>query len=153
VSITQVLSPGFSSIKQKSEVFAHIKTSFLYLLIPIALFIATIFLPLPIYNLVFTSKYGVSTAAITAALSIPYIIYTLGNLPSLFLLYTAKKPTHIVIANVIFFALVSIGCYYEIPISGVWGPPRALFAAFAIANIYLVIVAILEYRKLRTHLD
>jgi PST family polysaccharide transporter len=85
-SITQVLSPAFSRAKTKKEIRSLFKTGFLYLLIPAGLFFLLFLTPNQIFYLVFTPKFA-QTAAITKAISLPYIIYALGNLPLLYVLY------------------------------------------------------------------
>src|SRR3989339_1377970 len=91
VSITQVLSPNFSRIKTKLEIFKELRHGLLYLLIPAALFVVLFFTPGWVFNLFFTENFS-QTASITRALSLPFIIYVFMNLPMLFLLYTVKKP-------------------------------------------------------------
>ncbi len=147
VSITQVLSPGFSRIVNKKEAGSQLRTGFLYLLLPATLFLVLFLLPNQVFYLFFTVKYA-QTAAITKALSIPFIIYTLGNLPQLFILYTLKKPTPILIANVLFFLIVTVGSYLLIPRFGVFGPPWAVLAGFLVNASILSLVAIREYQKL-----
>lgn len=147
ISITQVLSPGFSKIKTKSDVTHHMKTGFLYLLLPSGLFLVLFLTPNWIFSLVFTDKF-VRTAAIARALSLPFIIYSLGSLPMLFLLYTIKKPVYILVSNVIFFLILTAGCYYLIPRIGVRGPPWAILAAFIVAVAIQVVVMVKEFRKL-----
>jgi len=124
-SITQVLSPNFSKIKTKQEIMKEFRHGFLYLLIPAFLFIALYFTPNWVFYLFFTEKFA-QTAAITKSLSLPFIIYTFLNLPFLFLLYTVKKPSVILFANVVFFLTITFGCLYAIPKYGVFGPPYVI---------------------------
>jgi O-antigen/teichoic acid export membrane protein len=145
-SITQVLSPAFSRAKTKKEIRSLFKTGFLYLLIPAGLFFLLFLTPNQIFYLVFTPKFA-QTAAITKAISLPYIIYALGNLPLLYVLYTIKKPSIILITNVIFFVIMTAGCYYLIPIKGVFGPPLAIFLALYLSVFYLSLTALLEYKN------
>ena len=147
ISITQVLSPNFSKIKTKSESLKQLKTGLMYLLVPCGLFLVLFFLPNQVYYLFFTTKFA-QTASITKALALPFIIFTIANLPILFLLYTIKKPRPILIANIVLFIIISAGSYYLIPIKGIFGPPQALLAAFSINLIILSIAAIREYKKL-----
>jgi O-antigen/teichoic acid export membrane protein len=149
VSITQVLSPGFSGIEKKSDISATLKRSFLYLLIPTFLFTIIFFLPQSVYTLVFTNKFG-PAAPLASLLSLPFIIYTFQNIPTLFLLYTVKKPHYILVANILFFLTVLGGCYYFIPIRGVKAPPIVLLIAFGISCLYLCVGSLIEYRKLKT---
>lgn len=147
ISITQVLSPNFSKIKKKGEVGHQFKTGFLYLLFPSALFLILVFLPDFIFQIFFTDKF-IQTAAITRALAPAFILYSLGTLPMLFLLYTIKKPVYILFSNIIFFVVVTAGSYYLIPLLGVFGPPIALFLAFFIAVSTQIFTSVLEYRKM-----
>lgn len=132
ISITQVLSPSFAKIGNRSEALSNLKTGFTYLLFPAFLFLALFFTPKQVYDLFFTQNF-VETAAITKALSLPFILYALGSLPMLFLLYTVKKPVYILVSNIIFFIILTIGCYYLIPIYGVFGPPYVIAAALFVA--------------------
>ena len=146
-SITQVLSPNFSKIKTKDEVFYQMKHSFLYLLMPTVLFIVLYFIPKQIFYLFFTEKYA-QAIIITRALSLPFILYVFLNLPTLFLLYTVKKPSYILVAYFIVFLIVTIGCYFIIPKYGILGPPYVLALSFFIGLIILSVTSFLEYKKL-----
>ena len=145
-SITQVLSPAFSRAKTKKEIRSLFKTGFMYLLIPAGLFLLLFLTPNEVFYFVFTKKFA-QTAAITKAISRPYIIYALGNLPLLYVLYTIKKPSIILISNIIFFVIMTAGCYYLIPIKGVFGPPLAIFLALYLSVFYLSLTALLEYKN------
>ncbi len=135
-SITQVLSPLFSKAKTRAEVLHHLKTGLLYLALPSGLFLALFLLPNQVYYLFFTTKYA-QTAMITKMLSLPFILFTLINLPLLFILYTVKKPQVILVANVIFFLTIAVGCYGFIPTYGVRAPPVVIAVALVIACIIL----------------
>lgn len=147
VSITQVLSPGFSKIKTKKEVKRQVKHGLLYMLLPCALFVLLVLTPNLIFALFFTDKF-IKTAVITKSLSLPFIIYALGSIPQLFILYSVKKPRYILAANIALFFIITIGCYYLIPIMGVNGPPYAIALALAVATGILIIASIKEYAKL-----
>jgi len=147
VSITQVLSPSFSHIKTQKEVSMHIKTGLLYMLLPCALFLVLFFLPTPIYELFFTDRF-IDTVPITRALSLPFIVYAIGSLPMLILLYTAKKPIYILVTNIIFFFLFSGMCYFLIPKMGVHGPPIAIAVALLLTTGLQTLGAIREVRRL-----
>lgn len=147
ISITQVLSPGFSKIHSKHETKSHFRTGFLYLLMPSALFLALFFVPRELYDLFFTAKYG-QTQMITKALSLPFIIYTLANIPQLFILYTIKKPKYILMASIVFFAVLTGGCYVLIPTLGAYGPPYAISAALIASTLLLGVISFREYQKL-----
>lgn len=146
-SITQVLSPRFSKISTQEEVRKEFKTGLIYLLIPTAFFIALFFTPNIIFYLFFTEKFA-QTAIITKSLTWPYILYTFLNLPLLFLLYTVKKPSYILAANLIIFIIVTFGCYYLIPIVKLSGPPYALALSFFIGLVILAVTSFIEYKKL-----
>lgn len=147
VSITQVLSPSFAKITKKSEALSQLKTGFMYLLLPAGLFAVLFLIPKQVYDIFFTEKF-IQTAPITKALSLPFILYALGSLPMLFLLYTAKKPSYILISNIVFFAILTIGCYVLIPKLGVFGPPWAIAVALLVATGIQVIASIKEFRKM-----
>lgn len=147
ISITQVLSPSFANITKKSEAVSQLKTGFMYLLLPAVLFLALFFIPKQVYDLFFTENF-VETASITKALSLPFILYALGSLPMLFLLYTVKKPVYILISNIIFFAILTIGCYILIPKLGVFGPPYAITVALIFAIAIQVIASFKEFKKI-----
>ena len=148
-SVTQVLSPQFSRIKTKQEARALFKTGFLYLLIPAGLFLLLFITPNQVFDLFFTLKFA-KTAAITKSLSLPYIIYALGNLPLLFILYTVKKPSVILISNIIFFVIMTVGCYFLIPIFGVFGPAYAISLALYLSMFNLALSAVWEYKKMKS---
>ncbi len=147
ISITQVLSPSFAKITQKTEAISQLKTGFTYLLLPTLLFLALFFTPKQIYGLFFTENF-IQTASITKALSLPFILYALGSLPMLFLLYTVKKPLYILISNVIFFIILTLGCYILIPTLGVFGPPWAITVALIVAIVIQVYASIREFKKI-----
>ncbi|VVA43495.1 conserved membrane hypothetical protein [Candidatus Roizmanbacteria bacterium] len=146
-SITQVLSPNFSNIKTREEVKHQFKIGFYYLIIPTGLFFLLFLTPDWIFIFFFTKKFA-PTAAITKSLSLAFLIYPILNLPLLYLLYTVKKPIHILTSNLIVFLTVVIGCYFSIPKNGVFGPPYILALSFLLGGIVLIIGSILEYRKI-----
>jgi len=146
-SITQVLSPNFSKVKTKAETFKELRHGMTYLLIPIVLFILLYFLPNQVFYIFFTEKFA-KTAAITKALSLPYMIYVFMNIPILFLLYTVKKPGVILIANLAVFIIVSVGCYFLIPKFGIFGPPYALAAGFFVSFLIMAVSSYREYQKI-----
>jgi len=147
-SITQVLSPRFTNIKSKNELLTEIKHAGAYLLIPTFLFLVLFFTPKIVFDIFFTSDF-IETYPITRLLSLSYIIYPILNLPFLFLLYTVKKPSAILSANMAVFAGITIGSYYLIPKMGVSGPPIALAASFFASGLILSYFSLKEYRKLK----
>lgn len=147
VAITQVLSPNFSKVKTKLEAKKELKNGFLYLLIPAGLFVILYFTPSWIFTIFFTNKYQ-STVSITHGLSLAFILYSFLNLPFLFILYTIKKTYPILISNLFFFFIITIGCYLLIPKYGVFGPPIIFAIGFFISIIILSVFAIKEYKKL-----
>lgn len=149
VSITQVLSPSFAKITKRSEALSQLKVGFTYLLLPSTLFFVLFLTPKGVYDIFFTDKF-IQTAPITKALSLPFIIYALGSLPMLFLLYTVKKPIYILISNIVFFAIISVGSYYLIPQMGVFGPPYAIAAALIIATGIQIFASVKEFKKMYT---
>jgi O-antigen/teichoic acid export membrane protein len=147
VSITQVLSPGFSKIKTKRESRHQIKIGVLYMLLPSVIFFLLILTPNFVFDLFFTSSFN-QTAIITKTLSLPFILYALGSIPQLFILYTIKKPKYILYSNVIFFIVLTGGSYLLIPKLGVFGPPYAIIAALIVAIVILIYASVKEYKKL-----
>lgn len=117
------------------------------MIIPTAVFIAAIATPTNIYTLIFTAKFTKS-ALITKMLSGSFILYSLTALPSLFFLYTIKKPTHLLVMNAIFLIIVASGCFILIQKYGVFGPPFAFITAFLIVALYIVLVFPKEFKKL-----
>ncbi|OGK57401.1 hypothetical protein A3I50_00220 [Candidatus Roizmanbacteria bacterium RIFCSPLOWO2_02_FULL_37_9] len=116
---------------------------------PAGLFLLLFFTPKQVYDFVFTEKFS-ETASITRALALPFILYALGSLPMLFLLYTAKKPIYILFSNVIFFVILTAGCYYLIPRLGVYGPPYAITAALIAAIAVQVYASVKEFKRIFT---
>ena len=149
ISITQVLSPSFAKINKKVEAVSQLKTGFMYLLLPAGLFLLLFFTPKQVYDLFFTENF-VQTASITKALSLPFILYALGSLPMLFLLYTVKKPVYILVSNIIFFIILTLGCYILIPKYGVFAPPWAITLALIVAITIQVYASIREFKKIFT---
>lgn len=147
-SITQVLSPNFSNIKTREEIKHQFKIGFYYLLIPTGLFFLLFLTPNWIFIFFFTKKYE-PTVGITKALSLAFLVYPMLNLPALYILYTVKKPIHILTSNLITFFVVVIGCYFLIPKMGVFGPPYVLALSFVLGGIVLLIASILEYKKIK----
>jgi O-antigen/teichoic acid export membrane protein len=148
ISITQILSPLYAKIEHKRETATQLKTSFLYMLIPSSVFVALYFMPSKVYDLFFTGKFALNTPVVTAQLSLPFILYTFANIPYLFLLYTVKKPVYILVSNVFFFVIVTVGCYILIPMQGIFGPPIAIWLAFIVSTFVLIIGFFKEYLTL-----
>lgn len=146
-SVTQVLSPNFSRITTKKDVFKELKHGLTFLLIPALLFIVLFLTPNWVFSVFFTNKF-LQTAVISKALSLPYILYVFLNLPLLFLLYTIKKPLIILSWNLVYFLIVVLGCYYTIPHFGVFGPPYVIAVGFFVALIIAIFFSIKEYNKL-----
>lgn len=148
-SVTQVLSPHFSLVKEKKELIKLLKRSFLYLLLPTFLFILLILTPSFIFKLAFTEKFN-QTAKITKALAFSYLFLPLSNIPYLYFLYTKKNPQKILIANIIFFLIAFLGNYFLIPIKKAFGPPIAIFAAILTSFSYILFLMI---KDLKTTFD
>jgi O-antigen/teichoic acid export membrane protein len=147
ISITQVLSPAFTNIKTRKQTREQLKHGLLYMLIPCSLFVGVTICPEIIYEWFFTPKFEHS-AAIARVLSLPYIIYAVGSVPMLFLLYTVKKPKPILMAYICFFIVVSVGCYLFIPIYKVWAPPIFFTIGFILAKGLIAFDTWQEYKKL-----
>ncbi len=147
VSITQVLTPQFARLTTKEEARKEARHGLLYLLVPVGLFIILSITPTHIFNFVFTQGYEKSVG-ITRSLIIPYILFAVANLPLTFVLYTAKKPSVVLFAYIIFFVSVTAGCLWLIPSFGVFGPSYALTIAYALMFGILTWGSIVEYKKL-----
>lgn len=146
-SITQVLSPQFSSSKTRSETANLLKKSFIYMLVPIGVFATTILLPTQIYTLLLTDKF-VRTASITRLLSFAYILYAITAVPMLFFLYTIRRPIHLFFINLTFLVITTIGCFVFIPRFGVFGPPFVYIGAFVFVAVYSLIFFGIEFKKM-----
>lgn len=144
VSITQVISPAFSQIKRKRDFFAHVKSGIMYMLLPTLLFIILAITPNWVFFLVFTEKF-IHTATITRSLAIPFVVYPIISLAHLFLLYTVKKPQHILATNIILFLTITLGCWYFIPVYGIRAAIYSIGAAFLLSGGLLTILAVKEY--------
>ena len=124
-----------------------VKTGFYYLIMPAGIFILLFLTPDIIFKLFFTDKF-IKTAAITRALSIPYLISILGSIPYLFILYTIKKPVYILWTNIVFLAVVSTGSFLLIPRYGVMGPIYVLTLGFIVGTAITSVASIYEYKKM-----
>ncbi len=147
VSITQVLSPNFSKIKNRSDFRSSMKTGLYYLTLPVAIFILLAVTPNKIFYLFFTEKFA-KTAQLARGLAWPFILFTLGDLPLLFILYTFKKPQFVLYSNILFFLGMTIGCYIFIPIYGVFAPIYVIAAALLLPVAVQSIASYYEYKKL-----
>lgn len=147
ISITQVLSPGFSQTKTKKEAREQLKHGFLYMLLPCALYVGVMITPPIIYELFFTATFSPS-AMIARMLSVPFILYALGSVPMLLLLYTVKKPKPILVAYSMFAVIVTVGCYIFVPVYKILAPAFVIFAAFLVSNSYIAFEAWKEYKRL-----
>lgn len=147
-AITQVLSPLFAKAETRSETISLLKKGFLYMLIPSAVFLAAILAPTNVYTLFFTDKFA-KTATITRMLSAAFILYAFAAVPTLFFLYTVKKPIHLLYMNLLFLVVVAVGCFILIQEYGVFGPPATFVAAFLLVGLYITIALKKEIRTLR----
>jgi len=147
VSISQVLSPKFATIKSRRNAIQQIKIGLIYMLVPSGIFLLLFITPSSVFELVFTSKFK-STTEITHVLSIAFILNAFGTIPNLFLLYTAKKPIFILYSNITFFAIITVGSILLIPEKGMFGPPIAIFIAFAAAISIQIFAVSREWKKL-----
>jgi len=82
-------------------------------------------------------------------LALPFIISTLTSLPCLFLLYSVKKPSYMLIANIVMFVIITVGCYLFIPVYGVVAPPYVIAVSFTVGLIIFTLAAFYQYKKLR----
>lgn len=147
VSVTQVLSPLFSEIKTQRDARKEFKHAFVYMLIPASLFGAVFFTPTFLFELFFGADF-IPSIQIARYLSLPFMIYALGSIPMLFLLYTVKKSPVIMISYLLFFIAMTAGCYLLIPVYGLMAPPLVLGASFLLSTTLLSYFAFQEYQKL-----
>lgn len=147
VSISQVLSPQFASAENRTQVLKLFKKGLMYMLIPIGIFCALILTPSILFRMIFTDTFN-DAIIITKILAVPFMLSTIGTLFMLYLLYTVKKPIYILIANILFFTIVSIGSYLLIPTYGMFGPPFALGLAYIVATGILVAAFFREDRTM-----
>ncbi len=147
VSITQVLSPNFARVETKTQALKELRHGFFYLLIPTTLYILVWLTPNWIYYLFFTERFA-PTAAITKSLVPAYIIFTLGNLPLQFVLYTLRKPVFVLYGNILYFLIMTIGCFILIPQIGIKAPPLVNAIAILAPVSVLSITSFYAYKKL-----
>ncbi len=147
VSISQVLSPKFATITTRHEALKQIKTGLMYMLLPSAILVCLSLTPAWVFELVFTREFT-ATTKVTHLLALPFILNALGTIPNLFLLYTVRKPGYILISNIAFFTIISVGSYILIPEKGMFGPPIAICIAFIVAIAIQCAVLLREYHKL-----
>jgi len=149
MSITQVLSPNFAKIKTKKEVLRELKHGATYLLIPAGIFILLFILPNQVFYAFFTEKFA-KTAFITRYLVPAYLLFTFWNLPLQFILYTVKKPVYMLIANTLYFGVMTVGCMLLIPTLHVRAPLYINFIAMLAPAVVLSLASYYEYKKLPT---
>lgn len=147
ISVTQVISPNFSLVKTQYQAKKEIIRGFLFSLIPVGIFLLLFLTPSLIYLLFFTEKY-LPTVVITRSLVFPYILYTLAAIPSIFLLYTIKKPKHLFLNNLLFLVLSFSLNLFFIKQYNVFGPSLSYGISYFIVLLILVLLMIKEYRKL-----
>jgi O-antigen/teichoic acid export membrane protein len=149
VSITQVLSPGFSAIKTRPEARKQLLNGLVYMLLPASLFVGVAITPTIIYELFFTSSFG-PAVGIARFLSLPYLLYVFGSIPMLFLLYTVKKPSIIMVAYTVFFIIVTAGLFALVPSLHVNAPPVLLATGFAVSAAIMAYACWRKYSALPT---
>lgn len=148
VSVTQVISPNFSLVKTRKEAKRELIRGFMYSLVPIGIFLLLFFTPSIIYLLFFTEKY-LATVKITRSLVFPYILYTLAAVPSIFLLYTIKKPKYLFLNNLFFLLLSLILNIFFIEKYNVFGPALSYGISYSLCFIILIMISIKEYQRLK----
>lgn len=147
VSITQVLSPKFSLVKTRTHARKILRQSFLYLMIPTACFAALLIVPDGIFHIVFTPKF-VETPILTRLLGLVYTIYSLGTIFALFHLYTFKKPQILLYSNIIFFIVITVGCFALVPSLQAFAGPLVLALGLLIAVGSQGIMFLREFQRL-----
>lgn len=147
ISITQVIAPGFSRIKTVRDARRELLHGFYYLLIPLGLFVLLAATPQFIFSLAFTEKF-ITTTALTKGLVPAYIVFTLAVLPLQFVLYTIKKPVYVLWGNILFFAVMAVGCLLLIPKIGVQAPIVVNFVAILAPALILYLATLRGLRSL-----
>ncbi|GIW62526.1 MAG: hypothetical protein KatS3mg090_0352 [Patescibacteria group bacterium] len=142
-SITQIISPQFSQVKNKQEFFAVLKKGFVFLSLPALFYLMIFFIPDFIYVLLFTKEYAPAFYYIRY-MSLSYILYPFISLIYLVVLYVLREPKIIAIANMFFLIIVSFGSLYLIPVVGIKGALLSLFIGYLIT---LLVFIILCYKK------
>lgn len=145
-SISQVLSPQFAKVRSHHDVLALFKKSFIFVLLPTALFVAAMVAPTFLYTLFFTDKFILSFP-VTRLLSFAYIPYNFAAILLLYFLYTIKKPIHVIYSNLILVVILILGDFILIPRLGLYGPPVASLIAFMAVLIYLSVVFMHHFKK------
>jgi len=147
VSITQVISPAYAKIRTKKDLYLQIKPSLFYMLIPTAIFGALFLTPDWIFSLFFTNKFY-NTPVIARQLAIVYLPYSFISLFHLFLLYSVKRPADILLGNIAIFLIVTLGCYFFIPIYGAMAAVWSVGASFAVASVILIFLSVRAYKAM-----
>jgi PST family polysaccharide transporter len=146
-SITQVLSPDYAKARTQKDALQIMKTSFIYLMIPVGIYLLLVVTPNKLFSIIFTNQYA-ETALITKSLVLPYILFTLSYVPFLFLLYVARKPIFSLLSNSAYLIGMTLGCYLLIPKLGVYAPAYVFTGSAIIAILILIITSTKEYEKL-----
>ncbi len=147
ISVTQVLSPNFAKIQTKQEARHELRHGFLYLLIPAGIFLLLLLTPNWLFYFFFTDRFA-PTAMLTKSLVPAFLIFTLGSLPLQFVLYTIRKPVYVLYGNILYFLIMTLGCYFLIPQMGVKAAPLVnIFAILAPVSI-LTATTVYAYKKL-----
>jgi len=147
ISITQVISPAYAKIRTKKDLYMQIKPSLFYMLIPTAIFCALFLTPDWVFSLFFTNKFY-NTPMIARQLAIVYLPYSFISLFHLFLLYAVKRPADILIGNISIFLIVTLGCYFFIPIYGATAAVWSVGASFAVASAILIFLSVRAYKAM-----
>lgn len=147
ISVTQVLSPQFSHIKNRQALKTLTKQSLLYLSLPAGIFLLLIVTPQSLFSL-YLEKFD-RASVLARQLAPAYVIYSFANFPLLFLLYTVKKPGAILLANTAFFLSMTIGCYLLIPAQGLSAIPAVVTGSITLAALILCIYTAYEYTKFK----
>jgi O-antigen/teichoic acid export membrane protein len=146
-SITQVVSPNFTGIKTRKQTRLVIKSALAYLSIPVVLYLMLLILPDQLFHFIFTKEYAQSLG-ITKSLVFPYILFILGQIPFLYILYVARKTSYILYSNIIFFLGMTFGSYFLIPILGVFAPAYIISFSIFFSILIQAIAAYYAYKKL-----
>lgn len=148
ISVTQVLSPHYSVLKTKAQILKEFGHSLKFLFIPAALFVALIATP-PFVFALFFKNISPDTILILKLLCIPYIVFTFGNIPYLYTLYTVKRSDIILNANLLFLTTVVVSALIFIPYWGLAGAAMGLIAGYVANVTYLYLWTHAQLKNLK----
>ncbi len=146
-SITQVLSPQFSTHVNKKKIFGLFKKSYLFMTIPILALVAVSLTPHVFFDWFFTKSFE-QAIGITRQLSLVYCLFAISVVPTLFFLYTIKKPIYVLVGNGLLLAIIAGVNWNLIPVYGIHAPVYAVIAGYSVTTVFFLSSFYYEYKKL-----